>query len=150
MRVEHLTDDELDSLLVEDQENSRAAEHAASCLSCRRRLGELRRALRPDEELDPPLATRVRVREAALAAWAGPQPARRPAWWWAVAAGLAAALALPLLQSGRPGGAEVDAAEVLSQVDILLAGDPVSVAFPAELVTALAVGRDGAETGDAS
>lgn len=150
MRVEHLTDDELDSLLVGGEKDSQAAEHAASCLSCRRRVGELRRALRADEELDPPLATRARVREAALAAWAGPQPARRPVWWWAVAAGLAAALALPLLHSGRPGSPEVDAAEVLSQVDSLLAGDPVSAAFPTELVTALVAGQDGAETGDAS
>lgn len=150
MRLEHLREDELDALLVGDEEYGQAAEHAASCLSCRRRVGELRRALRADDELDPSLATRARVRQAALAAWAMPQPARRPVWWWAVAAGLVAALALPLLQSGQPDSADVDAAEVLSQVDTLLAGDPVSAAFPAELVTALAAGQEVAARGDAS
>lgn len=150
MRVEHLTDDELDSLLVGEEENLGAAEHAASCLACRRRLGALRRALLPEQQLDPSLATRERVREAALAAWGGAQPGRRPVWRWALAAGLAAALALPLLQSSRLGTREVDAAEVLSQVDSLLAGDPVSAAFPAELVTALAAGQEVAVTGDAS
>lgn len=150
MRIEHLTDDELDLLVLGEESGENAAEHAATCLVCRRRLRELQRAMSPRCELDPPVATRERVREAALAAWRAPRPAHRPVWWWAAAAALVAALALPLLQSGRPGGAEVDAAEVLAQVDALLAGDPVSAAFSAELVTALAVEHESNDAGSTS
>lgn len=150
MRVEHLTDDELDLLLLGEEDGAGAAGHASACMVCRRRLGEWQRVMSAQYQIDPSVETRERVRDAALAAWGGARPARRPAWWWAVAAALLVAMSLPLLQSGRPGGVEVDAAEVFAEVDALLAGDPVSAAFSAEVVTALAVEHEVNDEGSTS
>ncbi len=138
MKIEHLTGDELDLLLLGEEVAAPAAEHARTCLVCRRRLEELRRAMSHPGRLDPSPAARQRVRDAALAAWRAPQPLRRPVWRWAAAAALVAALSLPLLRPGGGGGGDVDAAAVLAEVDALLAADPVSAAFSSELVTALA------------
>ncbi len=150
MKTEHLTGDELDLLLLGEEVAPATAGHARTCLVCRRRAEELRRAMSQPLGADPAPATRRRVREAALAAWAAPQPRSRSAWWWAAAAALVVALSLPLLRSGGARSGEVDAAAVLAEVDAVLAADPVSTAFSSELVSTLALEGEVAAVGSTS
>jgi|YNPBryunderm2012_1023409.scaffolds.fasta_scaffold18324_3 hypothetical protein len=150
MKTEHLTNDELDLLLLGEEVATATAEHARACLVCRRRVEEWRRAMTQPLGADPTPATRRQVREAALAAWAAPRPRRRPVWWWAAAAALVVALSLPLLRWGGGGGGEVDAVAVLAEVEALLAADPVDAAFPPDLVTALAAEPEGNGAGSTS
>lgn len=150
MRSEHLSGDELDLLLLGYGGGEEISEHAANCLLCRRRLTKLQRVLVPLAEMDPSPVARARARQAALAAWGAPPQRRRAVWWWVTAAALAAALSLPLWQWQVSSGKEVDTVEVLAQVDALLAGDPVSAVFPAELVAALAGEVEGHGAGSDS
>lgn len=150
MSEEHLSSQELDGLLLEEPPGEEVAAHFAACLVCRRRLEALRRAISPSALLDPPQGRREGVRKAVLAAWGAPRQARRGAWWWAAAAALVVALSLPLWRGTAPAPREVDAAEVLAQVDELLAGDPVSAAFSPELVNALAGEAEAAAAGSSS
>lgn len=139
MRIEHLSDNEFELLLLGEELDADAAEHARACLVCRRQVDEWRRTVSQLQGVDAAPAVRQRVREAALAAWGVEQARRRPVWWWAAAAALVAAASLSLLQGRGERGGEDDAIAVLAEVDALLAVDPVSTAFSSELVSALAV-----------
>ncbi len=136
MRIEHLTDDELDLALIGETPPA-AAEHLDSCIACRRRRDAFVAAVEHDDGGDPDGATRESIREGALAAWSGAPARPHRARWLAAAAVVAALALLPLLRSEIAGRPKVDTDAVLTQVDEVLARDPLDSAAPPEVVKAV-------------
>jgi hypothetical protein len=62
MNVKHLTDEELDLVLIGDGLPADAAEHLASCLVCRRRRDSFLAAVAGAQADDPDEDTRARIR----------------------------------------------------------------------------------------
>jgi len=128
MKIEHLTDDELDRVLCGDGLDRDRAVHLAGCIVCRRRrdafLGEVEEARGEDPD-DRSLGV---ARAAALAAWRAPEK-RSLRWrWLAAAAVLLLALVLPTWMHEKPTTtAEFDPDVVLSEVDAVLDRDPLTV-----------------------
>ncbi len=137
MRIEHLTEAELDLALIGEELPAAAAEHLASCLACRRRRDAFLAAVDGAADEDPDEAARARVREGALAAWGG--TARRPHWvrWLAAAAALVLLALLPVLRGELAGRPRINTDAVLTQVDEVLSRDPLDAAAPPEVVEAV-------------
>ncbi len=147
MRIEHLTDGELDRALGGEELPEAAAEHLDSCIACRLRRDAFTAAVTGLDGPDPDEATRARVRERALAAWSG--AARRPHWvrWLAAAAALVVLALLPLLRSELAGRPKINTDAVLTEVDDVLARDPLDAAASREVVEAVVPAPAGGEEG---
>ncbi|HVN76837.1 MAG TPA: hypothetical protein VMT19_11005 [Thermoanaerobaculaceae bacterium] len=138
MTIKHLTDDELDLVLIGEELSAEAAEHLSSCVACRRRRDGFLAAVGETLDDDPDEATRARVRDAALAAWGG---SRRNHHWvrWVAAAAAAVVLALlPLVKSELAPRPRINTDAVLTEVDDVLSRDPLAAAAPEEVVEAVA------------
>jgi hypothetical protein len=149
MTGRHLTDDELDRLLVGEAIDPEAAEHAASCLVCRHRrdgfLGAVEAARAPE-----PDAERVdALREAALSRWSGGRSRRRH-WWLAAAAVFFLLVLVPLTRGPRQPREALDTEAVLREVDAVLARDPLTVMAPQDLVEAVIPSAETSTSGSAS
>lgn len=133
MNTPHLSEAHLDALAAGESPGDAAAEHARSCTACRDRLEFFAAAVGAAGVAASPDAVARQVLLDALAGW------RRPLArvWWAVAA----ALVLVALAAGvwlRPAHrAKVDPADVLAEVDTVLAQDPVALVASEDLLALL-------------
>ena len=137
MSIMHLTDEEVDLVLIGEELPAEAAAHLSSCLVCRRRRDSFLAAVDGALGEDPGEAIRARVRERALSAWGG--ASRRPHWvrWLAAAAAVAVLSVLPLLRGGLTSRPKIDTDAVLTEVDEVLSRDPLSAAATEEVVEAV-------------
>ena len=133
MSVNHLNDDELNRALLGEELGGEAAEHLSSCLACRRRRDGFLALVEEVRGADPDEATRVRVRERALALWGA--PSRRHWLRWAAAAAAVVVLSvLPLLRARTPAPKPVNTDAVLVEVNKVLDRDPLSAMASEDVV----------------
>ena len=129
----HLNEGELNLVVLGEDLPPDAAAHFADCLVCRRRrdaflaLAEAARGADPDE------ATRVRLREGALAAWGAPRR-RHPVRWLVASAAMIVVSLLPLVLHRTAAPPAVNADTVLLEVNQVLERDPLSALASEELV----------------
>ena len=136
MSIRHLTDDELDTVLCGEPLPDEQEAHLHDCLVCRRRRDAFLATVEADLEDDPDEATRLRIREQALARWQG-----RPAihWWrWAAAAAAVVLLALvPVLRGLESRVPAINTETVMAEVDRALAQDPLASLASEDVVNEL-------------
>jgi hypothetical protein len=125
MNSKHLNDDELNRALLGDELAAEAAEHVAACLACKRRRDSFMALAEEARGADPDQASRVRVRERALALWDAPSQ-RHWLRWVAAAAAVVVLGVLPLLRSRTPAPPVFNADAVLNEVNQVLDRDPLS------------------------
>jgi hypothetical protein len=143
MSVNHLNDDELNRALLGEELGGEVAEHLSSCLVCRRRRDAFLALVEEVRGADPDEATRVRVREQALALWGAPS---RRHWLRWVAAAAAVLSVLPLLRNSTPAPKAVNADAVLVEVNQVLDRDPLSAMASEDVVdTVVPVGSQVGE-----
>jgi hypothetical protein len=129
----HLTDEELDRLLVGDGLQPERAAHVEQCVPCRRRWRGFLAVVETARGDDPSEETREGIRRAALESWAGSRP--RPQRWWLAAAAAALLVVLgPLAYRSIAPRSVVNAEAILEEVDAVLARDPLTAVAPEELV----------------
>ena len=145
MNIRHLTDDELDELLLGADAPAGVSEHLASCVVCRRRRDTFLAAVGEARGADADAATRARVRQRALAAWGVAAP-RHWVRWLGAAAALVVLGLLPLLRSELAPQPKINADRVLVEVDKILARDPLDEFAARDVVEAVVpAGQEGAE-----
>lgn len=145
MSVNHLNDDELNRALLGEELGGEVTEHLSSCLVCRRRRDAFLALVEEVRGADPDEATRVRVREQALALWGAPS---RRHWlrWVAAAAAVVVLSVLPLLRNSTPAPKAVNADAVLVEVNQVLDRDPLSAMASEDVVdTVVPVGSQVGE-----
>lgn len=135
MRKDHLTERELDALLVGEGLPPGAREHLEDCLTCRSRRDRFLAAVRAARESGVPrplpgttLARALATQDPASGAGS------RPLWRLAAAAVVLLALLVLWDQMPREGEEPFDPDAVLAEVDETLARDPVAAVFSDELV----------------
>ena len=133
MISKHLSDDELDRALLGEGLPAEASEHLSECLACRTRRDSFLAVVEDFRGADPDHATRMRVREQALALWGAPTQ-RYWVRWVAAAAAVVVLGVLPLLRSRTPAPPTVNADAVLSEVNRVLDRDPLSVLASEDVV----------------
>lgn len=149
MSTRHLSDDELDRLLIGEELAPEQTEHVNGCLSCRRRRDAVVATIEDAAAGDPGDEARERLREAALSAWGRPAW-RFHRWWLAAAAALLVALLLPLTHRSRQPQVAFDPEAVMQEVDAILARDPLTVLASEEVVEAVTSGQVQAKEGSTS
>lgn len=149
MSTRHLSDDELDRLLIGEELAPEQTEHVNGCLACRRRRDGLLAVIEDASGTDPGDEARERVREAALSAWGRPV-LRFHRWWLAAAAALLVALLLPLTHRSRQPRVAFDPEAVMEEVDTILARDPLTVLASEEVVEAVTSVQEQATEGSTS
>jgi hypothetical protein len=128
MNDTHLTDEELDEVLIGGDLQPERADHLSACLACRARRAELVRVIEATRRPDPEQARLAAVRGRVLAGWERSQRSRGPArWWLAAAAALLLLALLPVLKGRRSQPAVAfNADKVLTEVDAVLDRDPLT------------------------
>lgn len=145
MNIPHLNDDELNLSVIGEELPPEASEHMAGCLDCRRRRDAFLALVEKARGADPDEATRVRVRELALAAWGAPS-GRHWVRWLAAAAAVIVLSLLPLLRGRGPQPPPIDTEAVMVEVDQLLERDPLSAMASEEVVdTVVPVSHESGE-----
>jgi len=129
----HLTDEELDRLLVGDDLQPARAAHVEQCVPCRRRWRGFLAVVEAARGEDPSEETREAIRRAALESWAGSRP-RPQRWWLAAAAAVVLAVLAPVAYRSIAPQRLVNAEAILEEVDAVLARDPLTAVAPEELV----------------
>lgn len=136
MSIQHLTDDELNTVLCGEPLPAGREAHLHDCLVCRRRRDAFLEVVEADLADDPDEATLAAIRERALAGWLG-----RPVihWWrWAAAAAAVVLLALvPVLRALRPAVPAINPEAVMAEVDRALAQDPLASLASEDVVNEL-------------
>lgn len=136
MSIQHLNDDELETVLCGEPLPTVREAHLHDCLVCRRRRDVFLEVVEADLADDPDEATLAAIRERALARWQG-----RPVihWWrWAAAAAAVVLLALvPVLRALRPAVPAINPEAVMAEVDRALAQDPLASLASEDVVNEL-------------
>lgn len=148
MTGRHLTEEELDRLLVGEQIGREAEQHLAGCLVCRHRESGFWGAVGAAREPEPDDEVLEQLRETALSRWSGERPGR-PRWWLAVAAVLFLVILLPLSRP-QPPKAALDTEALLREVDALLARDPLTAVAPEALLEAVIPSVESTDNGSVS